>query len=267
MTAKVTRCSDCYLISLCLTKVLNTQQIVTFENLVTKHHNYQRGEHLLRNNQSVPFLGIIKSGSARTELISYTGDRQVVSFNLPGDLLGLSLFGACESGLLTSVVFLETSTLCTISLSSFRSLAETFPKLRQELVLRLSDEVARQQQLIMAANHFSAETLVTMLLLDLSRRLSSRGVDKKHLHLNMARDDIANYLGLASATVSRILTKFAQAGLIDVKNKNIQLKDFERLEDLMRRSKIDRKSPVSDRRTSQQPFVLSERREYAEAFA
>ncbi|MFI3185485.1 MAG: helix-turn-helix domain-containing protein [Methylococcaceae bacterium] len=267
MIEKFTGCNDCCMSNLCLISTLNRQEATVFEKMVNINHIYRRGEHFGRHNEFLPIFGILKVGSSRTELISHAGERQVVSFNFPGDLLRLNLLTGGESNLVTSVVFLETSIICTIPFDSFHYLIDTLPTLRQELVLRLSNEVARHQQLIMAVNNFSGEELVAMLLLDLSNYLSARGMEKKYLRLNMPRDDIANYLGLVSATVSRILTKFELAGLIDVKGKNIHLKDFQRLENLMHRPKIERKSLLSDRRDTQQSFFQAERREYAQSFA
>ena len=75
--------------------------------------------------------------------------------------------------------------------------------------------------------YFCADIL--KFLLDLSIRLDNRGFAKDHLHLSMSRSDIANYLGLASETVSRVLTKFERDGLINVEYKNVQLTNIQSL--------------------------------------
>jgi CRP/FNR family transcriptional regulator len=46
----------------------------------------------------------------------------------------------------------------------------------------------------------------------------------------MARRDIASHLRLATETVSRVLARFQDAGMITVNRKNIVIDDFDALE-------------------------------------
>jgi CRP/FNR family transcriptional regulator len=48
----------------------------------------------------------------------------------------------------------------------------------------------------------------------------------------MSRGDIASYLGLASETVSRILMKLQNQGMIKIRNKQVQILDLAALERL-----------------------------------
>ena len=50
----------------------------------------------------------------------------------------------------------------------------------------------------------------------------------------MTRHDIANYLGLAVETVSRILTRLQNADILKVERRSIVIKDFEYLKQLLR---------------------------------
>ena len=49
------------------------------------------------------------------------------------------------------------------------------------------------------------------------------------LWLRMGRHDIANCLGLASETVSRVLTRFKEEGTLQVENRTIRVSDYPRL--------------------------------------
>ena len=54
--------------------------------------------------------------------------------------------------------------------------------------------------------------------------------------LAMSRRDIASYLRLATETVSRVLARFQQRGLIKVDRKQVRILDQEGLEDASRKS-------------------------------
>jgi CRP/FNR family transcriptional regulator len=57
----------------------------------------------------------------------------------------------------------------------------------------------------------------------LSRRFAARGFSAKRFRLSMTRTDIANYLRLASETVSRVLSRFQDDGLLRVERRDIEL--------------------------------------------
>jgi CRP/FNR family transcriptional regulator len=45
----------------------------------------------------------------------------------------------------------------------------------------------------------------------------------------MSRHDIANYLGLAAETVSRLISKFQEAGIVSVNRRRVIIRDLEAL--------------------------------------
>jgi CRP/FNR family transcriptional regulator len=71
-------------------------------------------------------------------------------------------------------------------------------------------------------------------LVSLSRRFAARGFSATRFHLSMTRTDMANYLRLASETVSRVLTRFQDDGLISVERRELELLQPQRLVDLAR---------------------------------
>jgi CRP/FNR family transcriptional regulator len=90
----------------------------------------------------------------------------------------------------------------------------------------LSKELALSHSL---AGDFSAEERVAGFLLSLSSRMKARGYSESFLTLAMSRRDIANYLRLATETVSRVFSRFEQDGLVSVDRREVTLRDPERL--------------------------------------
>jgi CRP/FNR family transcriptional regulator len=70
------------------------------------------------------------------------------------------------------------------------------------------------------------------LLISLSTRFKQRGFSSTEFYLSMSRNDIANYLGMAVETVSRVFTRFDEEGLLTVRRKYIHLHNVERLQKL-----------------------------------
>jgi CRP/FNR family transcriptional regulator len=80
----------------------------------------------------------------------------------------------------------------------------------------------------------SAEARLAGLLLTLSLRFEQRGYSASEFNLSMSRGDIANMLGLAVETISRLFTQFQDQGLLQVERKHVKLLDLQGLERILR---------------------------------
>jgi CRP/FNR family transcriptional regulator len=78
----------------------------------------------------------------------------------------------------------------------------------------------------------TAEEKLATFLLSLSRRFQDRGFSARDFQLSMSRGDIANHLGLAVETVSRLFTRFQDEGLIAAEHKTVSLLDTDKLQQL-----------------------------------
>ena len=74
----------------------------------------------------------------------------------------------------------------------------------------------------------SAQRLSSFLI-DLSSRFEELGRSGKVFDLTMTRVDIANYLGMAIETVSRLLTQLQNDEIIRVEKRRVSLIDFDKL--------------------------------------
>jgi CRP/FNR family transcriptional regulator len=71
----------------------------------------------------------------------------------------------------------------------------------------------------------NADDRVASLLLSMSARHQRRGLSERVFRLPMSRYDIANYLGLAVETVSRIFTRFQQNEWLRVEGREVEILD------------------------------------------
>ncbi|MGY0650194.1 MAG: helix-turn-helix domain-containing protein, partial [Paraglaciecola chathamensis] len=94
---------------------------------------------------------------------------------------------------------------------------------RQQLLSNMSQNTLNQQQQLMNVHKMTSIQRLTSFLLDLSHRLAQRGLSSQQFTLSMTRVDIANYLGMAIETVSRLLTSMQQQRLIQVQRRHITL--------------------------------------------
>ncbi len=145
----------------------------------------------------------------------------VINFCLPGEMLSLqSIGGTCST---TTGIAVETSFVCVVPWAAFNGLCAQSPGLATELLRLVAHAGARGRELLTLVRDKEALERVAGFLLNLSGRLQSRGVDHSEFRLSMNRDDIANYLGLRSETVSRCFTELERRGLVDVRAKRVRI--------------------------------------------
>ena len=68
-----------------------------------------------------------------------------------------------------------------------------------------------------------AEERLAAFLLNLVQRLHARGFSQSELVLRMTREEIGSYLGLKLETVSRTFSKFADDGIVEVKQRHVRI--------------------------------------------
>jgi CRP/FNR family transcriptional regulator len=111
------------------------------------------------------------------------------------------------------------------------ALAARLPRLPEQLFKLLSKDIGTASLL---SGDFAADERLAAFLIDLSQRFASRGFSPTRFHLSMARADIANYLRLATETVSRVLRRFQDDGLIEVERREIVIHDLARMREVGR---------------------------------
>ena len=93
----------------------------------------------------------------------------------------------------------------------------------------LSRDIGRAALL---AGDWSADQRMAAFLVGISRRLAARGFSPNRFQLTMPRTDIANYLRLAPETVSRVLRRLQEEGVLRVERRELELLDRDTLEAL-----------------------------------
>lgn len=194
------------------------------EELITPRGPVNEGEHLFRVGDPLRVLYAVRGGSFKTYLVDPTGREQVLGFNLPGELIGLDAIWPEKHQ--CNAVALNTASVCELPYAEMTNLSSQVPGLQHSMLRLLSKELALSHSL---AGDFTAEERIAGFLMSISSRMMLRGYSETHLTLSMSRRDIANYLRLATETVSRVFARFAQDGLIKVDRREITLRDMEKL--------------------------------------
>jgi CRP/FNR family transcriptional regulator len=128
-----------------------------------------------------------------------------------------------------SAMALETTSVCELPFSGLEDLSRQVAGLQHQLFKLVGKEISNEHSMLLMLGNRSAEERLATFLLSLSSRLHERGFSAHEFNLSMSRHDIANYLGLAVETVSRLFTRFQEEGLLEVERRHITIRDLDRL--------------------------------------
>lgn len=220
-------CSNCSLRDLCVPMGLDRQDLAQLDAVVQKSGAIQTGDHLFSVGDEFQALYAVRSGCFKTYTIDRAGREQVLGFHLPGELLGLDAIASARHQ--CNAIALDTASSCLMPFQDITQLAAEVPGLQRQMFRLLSENIAQSHAL---AGDYSADERLAAFLLGLSERFTRRGYSPTEFNLTMPRRDIANYLRLATETVSRVFNRFQKNELIEVERRQIRLVDLDGLRDL-----------------------------------
>ncbi|XKE46596.1 fumarate/nitrate reduction transcriptional regulator Fnr [Halomonas organivorans] len=216
-----TRCQTCCHRSLCLPLSLGLEDLERFDTIVRRRAPLAKGATLFRQGATFTGIYVVRSGSLKQVTTEGGVDGQLTHFYLPSELVGLD--GIDENAYPGTVIALQTTTVCEIPFDRLDALSERLPVLRTQLYRSMSKEMREDLRMLRLLSHKTAEQRLAIFFTRLSDRFRRRGYSPYSFRLSMTRADIGNHLGLAVETVSRILSRFQQQGLVAVSGREIHL--------------------------------------------
>lgn len=222
------KCGRCAYRSLCLPIGLSDQDLVRVESAIGCRRRLARGDSLYRTGQAFSTLFAVRFGHFMTCRNDHHGERYVTGFQMAGDLLGMDAIGNSEHA--STAIALEDSEVCEIPYTNLHKLMADIPEMMEHFHRTLSLEIQRDQSALRLLGSLRADERMASLLLNLSARYAMRGFSPRRFQLRMSRDDMARYLGLKLETVSRLLARFKDRGLIKLERRELEILDMRQLE-------------------------------------
>jgi CRP/FNR family transcriptional regulator len=220
-------CHGCSVRTSCLARGLDGEALNRFEALRNPIRVIGRGQHLYRAGDPFDMLYVVRSGTLKVSIAAEDGEEQITGFHFPGEITGLD--GIDTQHYRSSAVALETASICAFPYRRFAALCKEFPALQESAWQQMSQEISSGQQLLLTMGRKDAEARLATFLLTVSERLKRLGYSATEFRLAMARQEIGDYLGLTLETVSRVFTRFQQAGLLRRDRRFVKIVDLNAL--------------------------------------
>lgn len=166
---------------------------------------FARNAEIYMEKEPADYFHKVVSGAVRTYKVVVDGRRHIGAFYLPGDIFGLE----AEGRHLFSAEAIIDAEILTVKRNVLISLAARDAEVARDLWTVTAKELHRTQNHMLLLNK-SASERVACFLLEMAERFQS----SDEIQLSMSRQDVADYLGLTSETISRMLTRFEKSSAI-----------------------------------------------------
>lgn len=206
---------------------LSGNEFEELHNVVKGPESVAKGEFVYQRGERCEALYALQSGSSKSYLIGANGNEQVTGFRFRGDLLGLD---ALRNGTYhCSAVALEASNIFRLPTERLEEITAKVAGLQRELIRVMSGRIGENEEHMLLLSQRSAPVRFATWLSTLGQRERENGGTVDEIPLTMSYQDLANFLGLTSETVSRLLRRFCDDGLIATSQRRLRLLDRKRI--------------------------------------
>lgn len=220
-------CANCSLAQLCLPVGLTQAEINELDTLINSRFVLNPGEFLFKEGDTFTNLFAVRAGSFKAFRLSKDGEQTILNFYMPGEILGFHAIH--EQKFHLSAVALETSSVCVIPFANLSNLTQKIPSLQKHIINLMSQKIDSDLTNYLNA---PAQARVARFLLSISQRLHRRGLSGTEFNLSMSREDIGNFLGLATETISRIFSQMQKQQILASERRSIKILDMAKLHQL-----------------------------------
>lgn len=172
---------------------------------------------------------VILSGIACTYKVTGDGKRQIVSFNLPGDLPDLQ-------SLHLKVLDNSTGTISPyrvgfIPHGALRDICERYPRITAAFWRETLIDAAIFREWVMNVGRREAYSRMAHVLCELLVRLRAVGLAEDHAcYLPITQSELADALGITAVHANRVLKELRTDGLIELQGSRLNIPDWEKLQ-------------------------------------
>lgn len=190
---------------------------------------YNKGDYLQRNTDPIEHIYYLQRGLAAVYRVTEGGQDEIIRYVRPGTFIGAPTLFTLTKGLADSDTSIRASSDCKvykIPFDHFLQVARAHPAILEQIIVELSLE-SRYFRLLMTytAHHRTANALA-LLLTNLMEETDGQYVISKYTTFT----DMASYLKTHKITISRIIKKLTELGVLAKIDSQLHVLDPARLE-------------------------------------
>lgn len=191
-------------------------------------HRHEVGSTVFEQGGEATHFGVLLHGRLRVTQVTLTGEQIVVRMVNPGDIFGIAraLQRTTYPGTATAVV---ESIALSWPMALWEPLVECYPAFAASAIRVIGERLLEAQARIREMSTEVVERRIGHTVLRLAQQSGVREAGGIRIDFPVSKQDLAEMAGTTLHTVSRILTAWEQAGLVDTGRQKLTVKDPHRL--------------------------------------
>ncbi len=207
---------------------LNDDERRALENLPMQVTVIRADQDIVREGDRPSRSCLILSGFACTYKVTRDGKRQIVSFNLPGDIPDLQSLHL--KVLDNSIGTISPCSIGFVSHETLRDLCIGHPRITAGLWRETLVDASIFREWMMNVGRREGSSRMAHVLCELVVRLRAVGlVENNACDLPITQNEFADALGFTTVHVNRIIQQMRARGLIELKGERLYIPDWEKL--------------------------------------
>lgn len=199
--------------------------------------SYARGGVIAKPDDPPDTIYLIKKGRVKLSRYSASGREHVLALLEAGEIYGERALGGdtavhCEA--------FEDTLICLLSLRDFEDLLRAKPDLALRVIRALAQRLRRAEEEIEDFAFRDVPGRLSALLVRLAEagaeQESTSVVHERRVVLRLTHQDLASMIGATRETVTNVLNRFRDMGLITIQRREIVIKGLQRLRQAVRKT-------------------------------
>ena len=183
---------------------------------IMSRRRLDRGQMLLTEGDEPRYTYGVLGGGLKLVKCLRDGRTQMTGYLLPGDSLGLPIYG----GYPYSAEALADTVVCQFPTTALMALFKRHPRLQFQLLEITCGELSLAQEHMLLLGRKTMTERVCTFLVGLLERIERWGGHVDSFRIPLRRGEIADYLGVTIETVSRTFSRLQRDGLIAIEHGN-----------------------------------------------
>jgi CRP/FNR family transcriptional regulator len=210
---------------------LDRDRLAVLRGMHGPQRRAERDTQLVRANEPAPTVLTLSSGWAFRYAILPDGRRQILSFSIPGDTIGLDAL--LTRGSTYPVQAANAVVYCAIPHERALGLVQQAGWFRLRALEALGRERDVAERALTRMGQCKAEEAVASILLEIYNRLAERGLAiADQFQLEFTQQQLADVVGLTVVHLNRTLGRLRSRGLVSVSGHRVTLLNVPELERL-----------------------------------
>lgn len=220
------RCNLCTARKTTIFSDLDNRQLEHIEQFI-REKAFPKKHIIYFEDEPVESIYLVKRGTVKLYKTQPEGRSQILRIDGTGGILGFdSLF---RSTYLATAETIVESVLCQIRANDFRKLLEDEPDINHRLLQAASRELEKNENLLFTIGTRTARERLAYFLMTLYNSQCDCEQNPRKINLLISRQELSEHLGIKQETVIRNLARLKQERIIDIKGKEIIIRNPELL--------------------------------------